>query len=60
MTPAAIPGVKHALSTLDVRQATTMARRAVLARSAHEVDQLLAAMAKSMRETMVSSVEEPV
>lgn len=59
MTPAAIPGVKHALSALDVRQATTLARRAVLARSAHEVDHLLAAMARSMREAVVSSVKEP-
>jgi phosphotransferase system enzyme I (PtsI) len=59
MTPAAIPGVKHALSALDVRQATRLARRAVLARSAHEVDQLLASMAKSMREAVVSSVKEP-
>jgi phosphotransferase system enzyme I (PtsI) len=59
MTPAAIPGVKHALSALDVRQATHLARRAVLARSAHEVDQLLATMAKSMREAVVSSVKEP-
>jgi phosphoenolpyruvate-protein kinase (PTS system EI component) len=60
MTPAAIPGVKHALSALDVRQATMLARRAVLARSAHEVDQLLASMAKSMRDAVVSSVKEPV
>ncbi|MCC7044702.1 MAG: phosphoenolpyruvate--protein phosphotransferase [Acidobacteria bacterium] len=59
MTPAAIPGVKHALSALDVRQATQLARRAVLARSAHEVDQLLASMAKSMRDAVVSSVKEP-
>jgi phosphotransferase system enzyme I (PtsI) len=58
MTPAAIPGVKHALSALDVRQATTLARRAVLARSAHEVDHLLASMAKSMREAVVSAVKE--
>jgi phosphotransferase system enzyme I (PtsI) len=59
MTPAAIPRVKHALSALDVRQATQLARLAVLARSAHEVDQLLASMAKSMREAVVSSVKEP-
>jgi phosphotransferase system enzyme I (PtsI) len=59
MTPAAIPGVKHALSALDVRQATKLARRAVLARSAHEVDSLLASMAKSMRDAVVSSVKEP-
>ena len=59
MAPAAIPGIKHALSALDVRQATVLARRAVLARSAHEVDQLLASMAKSMREAVVFSVKEP-
>lgn len=58
MTPAAIPAVKHALAALDVRQATLLARRAVLARSAHEVDHLLAPMAASMREAGVSSVKE--
>lgn len=59
MAPAAIAGVKHALSALDVRQATMLARRAVLARSAHEVDQLLAAMARSVREAVDNSVKEP-
>lgn len=49
MTPAAIPVVKHALSTLDVRAAVVLARRAVLARSGLEIDHLLDAMAKSMR-----------
>ncbi len=58
MSPAAIPGVKHALSALDVRQATVLARRAVLARSADEVDQLLASMARSMREAVVSAIKE--
>ncbi|ODS59441.1 MAG: phosphoenolpyruvate--protein phosphotransferase [Acidobacteria bacterium SCN 69-37] len=59
MAPAAILGVKHALSALDVRQAVMLARQAVLARSAHEVDQLLASMAKSMREAVDSSAKEP-
>lgn len=59
MTPAAIPRVKHALSTVDARQATVLARRAVLARSSHEVDQLLASMAKVMREAVIRSVKEP-
>jgi phosphotransferase system enzyme I (PtsI) len=59
MAPAAIAGVKHALSALDVRQATILARQAVLARSAHEVDQLLAVMARSVREAVDSSVKEP-
>ncbi len=59
MTPTAIPHVKHALSALDVRQATLLARRAVLARSAHDVDQLLASMARSMRDAVAGSVEEP-
>jgi len=58
MSPAAIPGVKHALSALDVRQATALARLAVLARSAYEVDQLLASMARSMREAVVSVIKE--
>lgn len=59
MTPAAIPRVKHALSTVDVREATVLARRAVLARSARDVDQLLASMARTMRGAVVSSVKEP-
>lgn len=59
MTPTAIPHVKHALSALDVRQATLLARRAVLARSAHEVDQLLASMARSMRDAVAGSIKEP-
>lgn len=59
MTPAAIPRVKHALSAVDARQATVLARRAVLARSSHEVDQLLASMAKAMRDAMNRSVKEP-
>lgn len=59
MTPTAIPHVKHALSTLDVRQATVLARRAVLARSAHEVDQLLASMARTMRDAVDGSIKEP-
>lgn len=58
MTPAAIPGVKHALSALNTRQATTMARQAVLARSAHDVDRLLAAMARSVREAVAGIVGE--
>jgi signal transduction protein with GAF and PtsI domain len=58
MSPAAIPRVKHVLSALDVRQAIALARRSVLARSADEVDQLLASMARSMREAVVSAIKE--
>lgn len=59
MTPAAIPRVKHALSAIDARQATVVARRAVLARSAREVDRLLASLGQTMRAAVSDSVKEP-
>jgi phosphotransferase system enzyme I (PtsI) len=39
--PAAVPVVKQVLASLNSRQATVLARRALLARSGHEIAQLL-------------------
>jgi phosphotransferase system enzyme I (PtsI) len=50
MTPAAIPVVKRALSALDSRQAAEIARRAVRARSAEEVNALLEPVAEAMHQ----------
>jgi phosphotransferase system enzyme I (PtsI) len=58
MTPAAIPRVKKALAAMDTRQATVLARRAVLARSAREVDRLLASMGEVMEAAVTGSVKE--
>jgi len=48
LTSAAIPHVKQALATVDARQATTLARRALLARSAEEVRQIFMPLADSL------------
>jgi phosphotransferase system enzyme I (PtsI) len=48
LTPAAIPMVKRGLSALDSDQAAMVARRALRARSADEVEQALAPIADAM------------
>ena len=45
MTPAAIPLVKRALAAIDSRVARAIARDALRARSARDVDALLAPLA---------------
>ncbi len=50
MTPAAIPVVKRGLRALDSRQATRLARQALIARSADEVHALLAPLSAAMTE----------
>ena len=39
--PAAVPVVKQILASVNSREATVLARRALLARSGHEIAQLL-------------------
>jgi hypothetical protein len=48
MSPGAIPMVKRGLAALDSRVAIDLARRARRARSAEEVNALLAPVADSM------------
>jgi phosphotransferase system enzyme I (PtsI) len=50
MTPAAIPVAKRALSALDSKQAAEIARRALRARSADEVNALLEPVAEAMHQ----------
>jgi phosphoenolpyruvate-protein phosphotransferase (PTS system enzyme I) len=47
VTPAAVPALKQALGSLDSREARTAARQALRARSADEVNEVLAALMSS-------------
>jgi phosphotransferase system enzyme I (PtsI) len=50
MTPGAVPMVKRGLAALDVSQAVAVARRALRARSADEVEHALAPIADAMHQ----------
>lgn len=54
MTPAAIPIVKRALSTVDTAEATRLARRALHTRSADEVRVMLEPLADAMHHVAVT------
>jgi phosphoenolpyruvate-protein kinase (PTS system EI component) len=49
MAPAAIPVVKRALAAIDSQEAARVSRRALRARTAEDVDRLLAPLADAMR-----------
>ena len=54
MTPAAIPVVKRGLSALEGRRALALARQAVRASSADEVNALLEPIAEMMHRALVN------
>jgi len=56
MTPSAIPVVKRSLAALDSRDAATMARRALRARSAEEVMTLLGPVADVLHRAAVAPI----
>jgi phosphotransferase system enzyme I (PtsI) len=58
LTPAAIPVVKRGLAALDARDAARIARRALRARSADRVEQVLAPIAEAMHRAALGKVEE--
>jgi phosphotransferase system enzyme I (PtsP) len=59
LTPAAIPLLKHSLGAIDSRQARTVARRALRAHSADEVEQMLLPVAEAMHRAALYASKEP-
>jgi phosphotransferase system enzyme I (PtsI) len=59
LTPAVIPLIKHSLRAIDTRQARVVARRALRAQSADEVERMLAPVAETLHRAAAYASEEP-